>query len=177
MLRDDSMSDELLLALLDGPFKQVRDDNHVDPHSILVYDGSREPLIEAVDILDVLARYPCQGVNAQWNTNDVVGILQEKHNQYRKSMASHEISDEETNMTPACGTVVLIINPNQHEPHRWVGISALIEAGQQSYEPTTQGSSYYALKRLHYGPTDSLHHEMPTPVQRSPRPKRGGCPP
>lgn len=130
MLRDDSMSDELLLALLDGPFKQVRDDNHVDPHSILVYDGSREPLIEAVDILDVLARYPCQGVNAQWNTNDVAGILQEKHNQYRKSMASHEISDEETNMTPACGTVVLIINPNQHEPHRWVGISALIEAGQ-----------------------------------------------
>jgi len=130
MLRKNSMSDELLLALLDGPFKQVRDDNHVDPHSILVYDRSREPLIDAVEILVVLARYPCQGVNSQWNTNDVVGILQEKHNQYRKSMASHEISDEETSMTPACGTVVLIINQNQNQPHRWVGISALIEAGQ-----------------------------------------------
>lgn len=130
MFRDDSVSDELLLALLDGPFKRVRDDNHVDPHSILVYDASREPVIEAVDILEVLARYPCLGGKVQWSPRDVVKILQEKHNQYRKSMASHEISDEHESMTPACGTVVLIINPNPKQPHRWVGISALIEAGQ-----------------------------------------------
>jgi hypothetical protein len=130
MFRNDSVSDELLLALIDGPFKRVRDDNHVDPHSILVYDGSREPMIEAVDILDVVARYPCQGDKAQWSPLNIVEILQEKYNQYRKSMVSHEISDEDTSMTPACGTVVLIINPKPNQPHRWVKISALIEAGQ-----------------------------------------------
>jgi hypothetical protein len=130
MFREDSVAHELLLALLDGPFKRLRDDNHVDPHSILVYDPSREPIVEAVEILELLARYPCKGFNAQWSPDDVVEILQAKYNQYRKSMASHEISDEEESMTPACGTVVLIINPNQNRRHRWVGISALIEVGQ-----------------------------------------------
>ena len=130
MFRDDSVIDELLLSLLDGPFKRARDDNHVDPHSILVYDASRQPVIEPVGILELLARYPCGGHNSQWVPEDFVRILKEKHNQYRKSMASHEISNEHEAMTPACGTVVLIINPNPNQPHRWVGISALIEAGQ-----------------------------------------------
>jgi hypothetical protein len=45
-------------------------------------------------------------------------------------MASHEISDEDPNTTPVCGTVVLIINPNPLLPHRWVSVNALIEPGQ-----------------------------------------------
>ena len=128
MLDPKSDDDELILALLDGPFKVVRDDNHVDFHSILVYDASREPLIEAVPILELLGRYPCGGDGAQWNPHDFVKILKEKRNQYRKSIASHEISDDDSRTTPACGTVMLIINQNPKLPHRWVGISALIDA-------------------------------------------------
>jgi hypothetical protein len=85
-------------------------------------------VIEPVEILELLARYPCGGPSSQWVPEDLARILQEKHNQYRKSMASHEITNEHEAMTPACGTVVLIINQNPAHPHRWVGISALIEA-------------------------------------------------
>lgn len=123
-------SDLLLQFLLDGPFKQVRDDNHVDPHRILVWDRSRDPVIEAVEFLEILSRYPCGEAGSQWAPSDFVKILREKRNQYRKSMASHEISDDDPDITPACGTVVLIISETPDRPHRWVGISALIEPGQ-----------------------------------------------
>jgi hypothetical protein len=119
--------DELLLALLDGPFKRLRDDNHVDPCTILVYDAARKPIIEAVTFLDLLGRYPCKESGSQWCPRDFVKILQEKRNQYRKSMVSHEISDDNSRATPACGTVVLIINQNPKLPHRWIGITALID--------------------------------------------------
>lgn len=123
-------SDELLLALLDGPFKRVRDDNHVDPYAILVWDSARSPVIEAVEILELLGRYPCGGEGCQWSPEDLLAILSEKRNQYRKSIASHSISDDDPSISPACGTVLLVVNPKQGRPHRWVGISALIDPGQ-----------------------------------------------
>jgi hypothetical protein len=43
-------------------------------------------------------------------------------------MTAHEISDEDSNATPVCGSVVLIINQNTKQPHRWVAISALVDA-------------------------------------------------
>ena len=123
-------ADLLLQFLLDGPFKQVRDDNHVDPHRILVWDRSRDPVFEAVEFLELLGRYPCGETGSQWAPSDFVKILLEKRNQYRKSMASHEISDDDPVITPSCGTVVLIISEKPGRPHRWVGISALMEPGQ-----------------------------------------------
>ena len=123
-------SDELLLALLDGPFKRVRDDNHVDPHAILVLDSVRSPVIESVEILELLGRYPCSGEGCQWSPEDLVAILSEKRNQYRKSIASHSISDDDPSISPACGTVLLVANPKPGRPHRWVGISALIDPSQ-----------------------------------------------
>jgi hypothetical protein len=123
-------SDLLLQFLLDVPFKQVRDDNHVDPYGILVWDRRRDPVIEAVEFLELLGRYPCGEAGSQWSPSDFVKILREKRNQYRKSMASHEISGNDPEVTPACGTVVLIINEQPGLPHRWVSISALIEPGQ-----------------------------------------------
>jgi hypothetical protein len=123
-------SDELLLALLDGPFKRVRDDNHVDPHAILVWDSARTPVIESVEILELLGRYPCGGEGSQWSAEDFVAILSEKRNQYRKSLAAHSISDDDPLIGPACGTVVLVVSPKRGRPHRWMGISALIDPGQ-----------------------------------------------
>ncbi len=123
-------SDELLLALLDGPFKRARDENHVDPHAILVWDPSRIPVIQSVDILDLLGRYPCGGPGSQWGASDLLEILIDKRNQYRKSIASHDISDDDPLFTPACGTVVLIVSDDPSRGHRWVSINALIEPGQ-----------------------------------------------
>jgi hypothetical protein len=123
-------SDLLLQFLLDGPFKHLRDDNHIDPHRILVWDRTGDPVIEAVEFLELLGRYPCGEAGSQWSPLDFVKILREKRNQYRKSLASHEISDDDPEITPACGTVVLIISEEPDRPHRWVGISALIDPGQ-----------------------------------------------
>jgi hypothetical protein len=123
-------SERMLQILLDGPFKRVRDDNHIDPHSILVWDRSRDPVIEAVEFLDLLGRYPCGGTGSQWGPSDFTEILQAKRDLYRMSMASHAISDDDPEITPACGTVVLISSKRPTRPHRWVRITALIEPGQ-----------------------------------------------
>jgi len=69
-------SEMVLQLMLDGPFKRVRDDNHVNPHSILVWDRSRDPVIEAVDFLELLGRYPCGGTGSQWAPSDFTEILQ-----------------------------------------------------------------------------------------------------
>jgi hypothetical protein len=122
---------ELMLQfLLDGPFRRLRDDNHVDPHSILVWDRSRDPVIEAVEILELVGRYPCGCAGNQWAPSDFTEILQAKRDLYRMSMASHAISDDDPKITPACGTVVLIISQRPDRGHRWVQVKALIEPGQ-----------------------------------------------
>lgn len=123
-------SEMVLQLLLDGPFKRVRDDNHVDPHSILVWDRSRDPVLEAVEFLELLGRYPCGGTGSQWAPSDFTEILQAKRDLYRMSMASHDISDDDPEITPACGTVVLIISQRPDRGHRWVRVTALIEPGQ-----------------------------------------------
>jgi hypothetical protein len=46
-------------------------------------------------------------------------ILQRKRDLLRMSLVAHDIADEREDAEPTCGTVVLIINPNQEEPHRW----------------------------------------------------------
>ena len=55
----DGASDPILAALLDGPFRRLRDDNHIDEHRILVWDEQQQPVIEALPILELLGRYPC----------------------------------------------------------------------------------------------------------------------
>lgn len=65
MFQSDCMNNEQVLALLDDPFKRMRDSNHVGPHSILVYDASRKPVIQPVEILELLTRYPRGGPSSQ----------------------------------------------------------------------------------------------------------------
>ncbi len=50
--------DSLLAALFDGHFRRLRDDNHVDPHRILVWDRLREPVIQALPFLELLGVTP-----------------------------------------------------------------------------------------------------------------------
>ena len=119
-----------LQVLLDGPFRRLRDDNHVDPDSILVWDRQRDPVMQAVPFLELLGRYPCGGAGSQWAPSDFTAILQEKRDLVRMSLASHAISDDDPEITPACGTVVLIISSDPGRGHRWVRVTASIEAGQ-----------------------------------------------
>lgn len=118
---------ELLAALLDGPFRRLRDTNHLDPHSILVWDRQRQPAIQAVTFLELISRYPCGGqADNQWSASDLVEILQEKHQLLRRSLVAQEIAEEQEDSQPACGTVVLITNADPELPHRWAVIRARI---------------------------------------------------
>ena len=129
MNNDTNALEKELLALVDGPFRPLRDTNHIDPYSILVWDPSRTPVIESVEILELLDRYPCGGELGLWTPSDFVEILTEKRDLYNKSKASHAISDADPQATPACGTVLLIIREPRH-PHIWLGLSALMDPGQ-----------------------------------------------
>ncbi|MFO7627914.1 MAG: hypothetical protein R6W06_00055 [Prochlorococcaceae cyanobacterium] len=118
---DEDGSDNLLSALLDGPFRTLRDRNHVDLNRILVWDQDRQPVIQAVLFLELLGRYPCgDDAEAQWSAEDLLEILQKKRELLRMSEVAHEISEERPRAQPPCGTVVLIINRNRSEPHSWV---------------------------------------------------------
>jgi hypothetical protein len=119
----DAAGEVMLGALLDGPFRRLRDDNHVDPHRILVWDQQQRPVIQALTVLEVLGRYPCGDVEqAQWSADDLLAILQRKRDLLRRSLVAHDIADEQDDAEPTCGTVVLIINPNPEEPHQWVAV-------------------------------------------------------
>ncbi len=123
--QDDDL--DLLAALLDWPFRRLRDDNHVDPHSILVWDRQRQPAIQAVTFLELLSRYHCgEDADSQWSAQDLMEILQEKHELLRRSLVAQEIAEERGEAQPACGTVVLIINPDPDLPHCWSVIRARI---------------------------------------------------
>jgi hypothetical protein len=119
----DAAKDPILAALLDGPFRRLRDDNHVDPHRILVWDQKQHPVIQALTILELLGRYPCgDDADAQWCGDDLLEILQRKRDLLRRSLVAHDIADEQDDAEPTCGTVVLIINPNPEESHHWVAV-------------------------------------------------------
>lgn len=125
--RESAMGDvaerQQLGALLDGPFRRLRDNNHVDPHRILVWDRQRQPVIQALTFLELLGRYPCGDVaDAQWSADDLLAILQRKRDLLRRSLVAHDIAAEQDDAEPTCGTVVLIINPHHQQPHHWVAV-------------------------------------------------------
>ncbi len=83
----DAARDPLLAALLDGPFRRLRDDNHIDPHRILVWDQQQQPVIQALTILELLGRYPCgDDEETQWCADDLLAILQRKRDLLRMSL-------------------------------------------------------------------------------------------
>ena len=58
-----------LLALLDGPYQELRDDNHVTPNEVLVFDEA-VGTVEALDLMDLPLRYPV-GTGGRWPAPDL----------------------------------------------------------------------------------------------------------
>jgi hypothetical protein len=55
-------TDQQLLDLLNGSYSELRDDTHIAPTEILVYDVAAGT-IEAVDLMELLLQYPCGAEN------------------------------------------------------------------------------------------------------------------
>jgi hypothetical protein len=119
----EAIQEPELAALLDGPFSGLLRDNTVDPNSILVWDQQRQPQIQAVPILELLGAYPFgTGQQSVWSEQLLATMLQQKRDLLRSSLVAREIADEREDATPTFGTVVLIINANQEQQHRWVEV-------------------------------------------------------
>lgn len=117
-----------MMEALNGRYKELRDDNFITPNAILVYTEATDT-IEEVDLMELPLRYPCKGIGARWSTEDLGKVVADKALLYRQSCIGTEISDEDPEATPACGTIVLCI-PEGKRPYSRVAIKANIEAGQ-----------------------------------------------
>lgn len=120
-------TDQQLLDLLNGPYSELRDDNHIAPNEILVYDVVAGT-IEAVDLMEVPLRYPC-GVGQRWSYADFGEAVTDKAMLYRQSVIAHEISDEDEEAEPTCGTVVLVITTD-YRPYHLIQTRARINPKQ-----------------------------------------------
>jgi hypothetical protein len=116
-----------LMALLTGPFAEVRDRNHVEPAEFLVWDRRREPEIESVPLYELTLRYPCGGPEDGWCLEDLGKMTMKKGLLYRQSVVAHELSDEDPTATPTCGSVVLITRTDPEGVHRWLVEKSAIE--------------------------------------------------
>lgn len=123
----EEQENEELLALLDGPFKDVRDQNHVEADRVLVWDRQREPVVESVPLHELLLRYPCGVRGAGWTLQDLGEMTMKKGRLYAESVIAHELSEEDPTASPTCGTVVLVVRSKQEEAHRWLAVKAAID--------------------------------------------------
>ena len=120
-------TEEKLLELLDGPYKELRDDNHVDPQRVLVFEEA-EGTVEAVELFELPLRYPV-GPGGRWSDHDLGELLKDKAVLYRQRLVAHDISYEDPTAKPACGTVVIAIPADAAAPYRRLSTRARIRGG------------------------------------------------
>lgn len=119
---NEDWQDKLLFAL-DGKYRELREDNHVTPNEVLVYDVA-SGTVEAVDLMDLPLLYPC-GPGQRWSYGDLGELVADKATLYRQSCVAHEINEEDPSSQPQCGTVVLMITEN-YRPYQRVTVKARI---------------------------------------------------
>lgn len=115
--------EDRLLFALDGKYKELREQNHIDPDSVLTYEVASNT-VEAVDLIELPLRYPC-GPGKRWSLEDLGWVLQQKALLYRQSVIAHEISDEIETAEPTVGTVVLVITED-YRPYSRLTIKSRI---------------------------------------------------
>ena len=119
--------DEELLALLDGPFKVLRDDTFPDPDRLLVWDKAAVPVVQALTFEEAQERYKCGGGGSQWTPYDVDKIKVEKSLCLALTRGSY--AAQEAGLTfkeLECGTPCLVVSGNPLEAHRWVTVKSLL---------------------------------------------------
>jgi hypothetical protein len=114
-----------LLALNDGPFKKLRDDNFIDPEKILVYDTTRAPIIQALGFNKLAERYQCGGRLSQWSPEDLEDMKKVKRQCLGETIGSYSLQENGSKRTDlVCSTLCFMPSPNPLVPHTWVVVSA-----------------------------------------------------
>jgi hypothetical protein len=117
---------EKVLAALDGPYRELRDDTHIAPHTVLVFtegaDGESDT-VEAVDLSELPLRYPVAGKGARWCIQNLGELVASKALLYRQSKVAHELHDKDPTSEAPCGTPVLAV-PVRPGPYYWFDVRA-----------------------------------------------------
>ena len=113
---------EKVLAALDGPYRELRDDTHITPHAVLVFDEATET-VEAVELSELPLLYPVAGRGARWSYDCLGELVASKALLYRQSKVAHELHDENPTSQAPCGTPVLAV-PERPGPYSWFEVKA-----------------------------------------------------
>ena len=117
--------DEELLALLDGPFKVLRDETFPDPDRLLVWDKQTQPVIQALTFKEVTTKYKCGGVGSQWSQEDLEVIEHLKRQCIADTFLAYTFHDTKIDsQDTACGTPALIISNNPLVSFSWKEVKA-----------------------------------------------------
>ena len=119
--------DEELLALLDGPFKVLRDDTFADTERILIWDRQATPSVQALTFDGATERYKCGGEGSRWVPDDLEEIKEVKRACIKQTLESYRKHDNDPDYDGMCGTPALIISNNPLRAHRWVEVKAYLD--------------------------------------------------
>jgi hypothetical protein len=91
---------------------------------LLVWDGRRGKTIEELSATALSERFPCEGAEARWTTQEFVALLEARALQCRRTRVAQEILAEDPATTPSAGTVVLVF-PADTGLRPWVATVAV----------------------------------------------------
>jgi hypothetical protein len=119
---------EKVLVSLDGEYRELRDDTHINPHAVLVFtegaDGEPDT-VEAVDLCELPLKHPIKGRHARWCAENLGELVASKAFLYRQSRLAHELAEEDPKAEPVCGVPVLAV-PMRPGPYYWFEMKARV---------------------------------------------------
>ena len=125
---------EELLALLDGPFKVLRDDTFPDATRLLVWDRQATPSLQALTFDEATERYPCGGKGSQWAPEDLHAVKEEKAKCLEETLASYAKQEKDPTYEGLCSTPVLVVSQTPLRAHRWCVTKAFLRAEEEGAE-------------------------------------------
>ena len=117
---------EELLALLDGPFRSLRDDTHPDPERLLVWDREATPSVQALTFEEATERYECGGVGSRWAPEDLEAVKEAKRECLEETLSSYAKQETDPNHEGLCSTPALVVSNNPLQAHRWAVVKAYL---------------------------------------------------
>ena len=123
-LREDN--DELL-ALLDGPFRVLRDDTFPDTDRLLVWDRQTTPSVQALTFAEATGRYQCGGEGSRWVPEDLEALKDAKGECMEETRVAYGKRDADPDYEGLCSTPALVVSNNPLWAHRWCVVKAYMD--------------------------------------------------
>ena len=117
---------EELLALLDGPFKVLRDDTFPDPNRLLVWDRQTTPSVQSLTFDEATDRYQCGGVGSRWAPEDLEAVKEAKQECLEETLSSYAKQEADPDYEGVCSTPTLVVSNNPLLAHRWAVTKACL---------------------------------------------------